>query len=123
MSRRSKGGSAASKMEAYFTAIANQKLPTIRWSLSNIGSLEASTRNPQGMTAFHVACATGRHKALDMLVNFYARARALREKGWINLPDADGKTPLMVAAIRGSVDCVEVLLDVEDKIILCDYGL
>ena len=97
MSRRSKGGSAASKMEAYFTAIANQKLPTIRWSLSNIGSLEASTRNPQGMTAFHVACATGRHKALDMIVNFYARARALREKGWINLPDADGKTPIMVA--------------------------
>ena len=115
MSRRSKGGSAASKMEAYFTAIANQKLPTIRWSLSNIGSLEASTRNPQGMTAFHVACATGRHKALDMIVNFYARARALREKGWINLPDADGKTPIMVAAIRGSVDCVEVLLDIEDK--------
>jgi hypothetical protein len=108
-------GSAASKLDAYFTAVANQKLPTIRWSLSNIGSLEASTRNPQGMTAFHVACAAGRHKALDMLVNFYARARALREKGWINLPDADGKTPLMVAAIRGSVECVDVLLDVEDK--------
>ena len=93
----------------------NQKLPTVRWSLSNIGSLEASTRNSEGLTAFHVACAAGRPKALDMLINFYARARALREKGWINLPDPDGKTPLMLAAVRGSVECVEVLLDVEDK--------
>ena len=109
------GGSAASKMDAYFVSVMNGKLPTVRWSLSNIGSLQASSRTPDGATAFHVACAAGRHKALDMVMNFYARKRALREKGWINLPDQDGRTPLMLAAARGSVECVEVLLEVEDK--------
>ena len=114
MSRSSKGNS-SSKMETYFLSVANQKLPSVRWSLSNIGSLEASTRNPDGETAFHVACAYGRHKSLDMILNFYARARALREKGWINLPDANGRTPIMVAAARGSVECVDILMEVEDK--------
>ena len=123
MSRRRKGGggggggggSAASKMEAYFDAIENQKLPTVRWSLSNIGSLEASTRNPRGETAFHVACAAGRAKSLDMILNFYARKRALREKGWVELPDQDGRTCLMLAAARGAADCVDVLLEIEEK--------
>ena len=110
-----RGGSAASKMDAYFEAVMNQKLPTVRWSLSNIGSLEASSRTPEGYTAFHVAAASGKAKALEMILSFYARKRALREKGWIELPDADGRTPLMLASARGALDCVEVLLEVEDK--------
>lgn len=110
-----RGGSAASKMDAYFEAVMNQKLPTVRWSLSNIGSLEASSRTPEGYTAFHVAAASGKAKALEMIVSFYARKRALREKGWIELTDAEGRTPIMLAAARGALDCVEVLLEVEDK--------
>ena len=51
----SRGGSAASKMDAYFEAVMNQKLPTVRWSLSNIGSLEASSRTPLLSFIFSVA--------------------------------------------------------------------
>ncbi len=112
------GGSAQSKIQAYFDSVANGKLPTVRWSLSNIGSLEASTRDERSgndSTAFHIACMANKPKSLSMLVDFYARARALREKGWVNLADAEGRTPIMVAAALGNAQCVDILLNVEPK--------
>ena len=66
-------------MDAYFEAVMNQKLPTVRWSLSNIGSLEASSRTPEGYTAFHVAAASGKAKALEMVMSF-CRKRALGKR-------------------------------------------
>ena len=102
-------------MDAFFTAIRNEKLPTVRWSLSNIGSLHAASRDPNGLTSFMVASVSNSPRALDMLMNFYARAAALREEGWIDCVDEEGRTALMMAAANGDLKSVAVLLSVDEK--------
>ena len=109
-----KGGT-GNKVADYFTAVENEKLPTVRWSLSNVGALEGHSRNHAGKTAFMVACLANKPKSLQMLCDFYARAPALREKGWIDAKDESGRTALMLAAALGHEACVDVLLDVEPK--------
>ena len=73
------GGTQASKMSAFFAAVRNEKLPTVRWSLSNIGSLHGGSRDEEGRTSMMVASEANSPRALDMIIAFYARAAALRE--------------------------------------------
>ena len=109
-----KGGT-GNKVTDYFIAVENEKLPTVRWSLSNVGALEGHSRNGGGKTAFMVAIYGNKPKALQMLCDFYARAPALREKGWIDCKDESGRTALMLACSLGHDQCVDVILEIEPK--------
>ena len=86
-------------------------MDTLRWSLSNCNNVTASTHNDDGMTSFMLAASKGKFKSLEMLIDFYSRNSALREAGWLECKDEQGRTALMYAAEQGQSKCVDHILD------------
>ncbi|KAJ9449320.1 Protein lap1 [Diplonema papillatum] len=99
--------------DKFWASVMNQKMDTLRWSLSNCNGLEASTQNEEGLTALMMAARGDKWKSMQMLLDFYARNNVLREHGWVECTDEEGKTALMMAAEVGSVKCVDFLLDAQ----------
>ena len=110
--RRSGGGGrggGGDKKAAFWDAIANQALPTIRWSLLNAGVAPA-TRNEDGLTSMMIAVLNGRERSLKEIIQFYER-RVSQLKEALELRDDDGKTPLIMAAELGKRECLRLLLE------------
>eukprot|EP00755_Sulcionema_specki_P010576 Sspe_Gene.7006::Locus_2354_Transcript_2_2_Confidence_0.667_Length_1721::g.7006::m.7006/K19613/SHOC2, SUR8; leucine-rich repeat protein SHOC2 len=111
MPGKRKGG--GDPREAFWNAVANQKMDTIRWSLSNLNGLEASTQNEDGITSMMLAVKLSKPQSLNMLIDFYARQPLLRERGWVECCDNDGKTALMMAAEQGNEQMLDALLEAQ----------
>ena len=110
-----RGGGGGDPVAQFWTALQNQKMDSLRWTLSNANGLVASTQNEDGKTSFMQACACDKTKSLQMLIDFYARAQALRESGWLECKDDKGRTALMYAAEYGNAKCVDTLLDAQPQ--------
>mmetsp|Transcript_3843 Transcript_3843/g.4666 ORF Transcript_3843/g.4666 Transcript_3843/m.4666 type:complete len:496 (-) Transcript_3843:1169-2656(-) len=106
--------SSSQKRDAFWEALNSQKQKNVRDGLVNTG-IEAQTRNEDGLTSIMFAAANGKAKSLDTLLDWYKRRRLLRQKGWINLTDSQGRTALHMAASRGHLECIESLIDFEAK--------
>eukprot|EP00164_Ancoracysta_twista_P000755 GFYU01000993.1.p1 GENE.GFYU01000993.1~~GFYU01000993.1.p1 ORF type:complete len:490 (-),score=186.76 GFYU01000993.1:184-1611(-) len=101
-----KGKSGGDKRAQYFNAIKNQKLDTIRWSLTK-GGIELRQRDEDSLTAIMIASATNKTRALEQLLYYLAR----NDKDTVNLQDDEGRTALMYAAKNGHLDCIRLLVE------------
>jgi len=101
-------GAGGDKRAQFFSAIVNQKLATVRWSLS-YGGLEAGTRNEQGDTALMVAVKANRVKVLQLMLDHVRKAR-LGEQMDMTDGEGDGNTALHMAAAMGKKDLCNELL-------------
>ena len=97
------------KIALFWKAINTQRLYDLREGLVNT-AIQAQTRNEEGLTSIMFAASYNKVKSLDCLLDWYARRRELRSKGWINLCDYNGRSALIMAAARGHVECVHSLL-------------
>ena len=108
--KRKGGGGGGDKKAAFWDAIANQKLPTIRWSLLNAG-VEPTTRNEDGLTSMMLAITAGKDKSLMEIIQFYERRAGQLRSALAQRDEEAGRTPLLLAAHHGRRECVRLLLD------------
>ncbi|EEC02419.1 ankyrin repeat containing protein, partial [Ixodes scapularis] len=72
-------------------------------------------RNPRtGSTALHVAAALGQKECLEILIS------SANETSAVDVTDNSSKTPLMLAVLKGHVNCVELLLKSGASVDLAD---
>eukprot|EP01064_Diplonema_japonicum_P012119 TRINITY_DN1958_c0_g1_i1.p1 TRINITY_DN1958_c0_g1~~TRINITY_DN1958_c0_g1_i1.p1 ORF type:complete len:505 (+),score=229.52 TRINITY_DN1958_c0_g1_i1:39-1553(+) len=112
MSRKRGGGD---PKDQFWASVESQKQDTLRWCLHNCNGLEASTQNEDGLTSFMLSAKHDKWKSMQQLIDFYARAPALREHGWVECQDEDGKSALMYACESGSLKSVDFLLDAQPQ--------
>eukprot|EP01061_Rhynchopus_euleeides_P008096 TRINITY_DN17137_c0_g1_i3.p1 TRINITY_DN17137_c0_g1~~TRINITY_DN17137_c0_g1_i3.p1 ORF type:complete len:176 (+),score=74.29 TRINITY_DN17137_c0_g1_i3:51-530(+) len=112
MARR---GGKKDPIDQFWGAVESQKMDTLRWTLSNCNNLFASTQNEDGLTSFMVAASRDKWKSMQMLIDFYSRQKELRDGGWLECQDEQGKTALMYAAETGSVKCTDFILDAQPQ--------
>eukprot|EP01062_Namystynia_karyoxenos_P034350 TRINITY_DN2518_c0_g1_i1.p1 TRINITY_DN2518_c0_g1~~TRINITY_DN2518_c0_g1_i1.p1 ORF type:complete len:553 (+),score=225.91 TRINITY_DN2518_c0_g1_i1:71-1660(+) len=102
--------------EQFWEALLREKCDTLTWCLRNCGGLLASTQNEDGLTALMLCASQNKHKSLGLLLDFYGKNPGNREAGWVECVDSnEGKTAMMMAAERGFVRCVDLLLDAEAR--------
>lgn len=111
--------SSSQKKTAFWEAIMSQQQRNLREGLVNTG-IEAQTRNDEGLTSIMYAAYNGKAKSLDTLLDWYQRRYLLRQKGWVNLRDENGRTALMMAASRGHLECIESLINKEANAFMKD---
>eukprot|EP00746_Dinoflagellata_sp_MGD_P124804 gnl/MRDRNA2_/MRDRNA2_59433_c0_seq1.p1 gnl/MRDRNA2_/MRDRNA2_59433_c0~~gnl/MRDRNA2_/MRDRNA2_59433_c0_seq1.p1 ORF type:complete len:795 (-),score=244.52 gnl/MRDRNA2_/MRDRNA2_59433_c0_seq1:58-2442(-) len=105
------GGGKGDKQGAYFASIQREKQDTVRWSHAH-GGLPLTVRNEESLTGIMFACSLGKHKALDVILEFVRRCRdKSAKKDALDAVDEDGRTAAMWAARAGSAQCVEMLKD------------
>eukprot|EP01112_Ceratiomyxa_fruticulosa_P020777 TRINITY_DN7174_c0_g1_i1.p1 TRINITY_DN7174_c0_g1~~TRINITY_DN7174_c0_g1_i1.p1 ORF type:complete len:220 (-),score=58.76 TRINITY_DN7174_c0_g1_i1:356-1015(-) len=90
----------------YFTSLRTGKIPSMIWSL-RYGGVNITTRDEKGFTGLHIA-ANDRPKVLDSLLDYLKRSRELE---YVDINDNFGRSPLIIAAIKGSFPCVRMLVD------------
>ena len=98
--------SSANPRDQYFTAIKQQKLDTLRWCLKH-GGVTHRTEDADGHTGLQIAAAGGFSEALEKLIE---QVLKIGPKEDIDDADEDGRTPLMMAAYNGKLDCVRMLV-------------
>ena len=104
----------------YFDAIRSQKLDTLRWCLRH-GGISVKAEDDDGHTGVQIAAAGG---FSDSLATLLENVRKVGEKADLEEPDEDGRTPLMMAAYNGKLECVRMLV-LEGKVRLdsvCEQG-
>ena len=98
--------SKANPRDQYFTAIKQQKLDTLRWCMKH-GGVTHRTEDEDGHTGLQIAAAGGFSEALEKLIE---QVMKIGPKEDIDDADEDGRTPLMMAAYNGKLDCVRMLV-------------
>lgn len=90
----------------YFNAIREQKMDTLRWCLKH-GGVSTRTEDEDGHTGVQLAAAAGLSEALDLLLENILKVGTKED---VEEVDEDGRTPLMMAAYNGKLDCVKMLV-------------
>lgn len=107
------GGTAADRQRQYFKAVQDEKLDTIRWSIRH-GGLSLTSRDPASLTGLHVAAVAGKRRSLGALLDFLPRggpeAQELAAES-LDCVDDEGRTPLILAALKGHAECVDLLVE------------
>ena len=107
------GGTAADRARQYFKAVQDEKLDTIRWSIRH-GGLSLASRDPASLTGLHVAAIAGKRRSLGALLDFLPRggpeAQELAAES-LDCVDDEGRTPLILAALKGHAECVDLLVE------------
>jgi len=90
----------------YFNSVKEQKLDTLRWCLKH-GGMSTRAEDDAGHTALQIAAAGGFHNALEVLIE---HVKKIGDASEFEEPDDDGRTPLMMAAYNGKLECVHMLV-------------
>ena len=90
----------------YFESIKTQKIDTLRWCLRH-GGVSAKAMDEDGHTGVQIAAAGGFSESLETLIE---NVRKVGEPADLEEPDEDGRTPLMMAAYNGKLDCCRLLV-------------
>ena len=98
--------SKANPRDQYFQSIKSQKLDTLRWCLRH-GGVSHRAEDDEGHNGLMVAAAGGFDESLELLIDQLKRVGELRD---VDDPDEEGRTPLMMAAHNGKLDCVRLLV-------------
>ena len=104
----------------YFESIPAQKVDTLRWCLRH-GGVTPKAEDDNGHTGIQIAAAGG---FADSMATLLENVRKVGEKADLEVPDEDGRTPLMMACYNGKLECVRMLV-VEGKVSLaakCEKG-
>jgi cytohesin len=93
----------------YWESINKEKLDSLRWVLLHSGLNVSGLQDDEGRTGLQIAAATGKAKALLVMLDIMRQKREIGDA--IDVPsEDDGRTPLMMAAAGGHVKCVDHLL-------------
>lgn len=69
-----------------------------------------SSRNDDGLTALMVAAAGGKDKSMNVMLEMVRRIRNAAERSeYLDAADGGGRTALMLAAVAGRLECVDLL--------------
>ena len=99
---------ASGKEEQFWGSIEREKLDTLRYTLLHSGLNVARLQNEDGLTGLQVAAKNGKDTALLLMLDIFRQQRSVKEA--VDVPDDEGRTPLMYAAAAGHVKCVDHLL-------------
>ena len=90
----------------YFDSIKSGKLDTLRWCMRH-GGVSTRAEDDDGKTGVQIAAAGGYTDALEMLIE---NVRKVGSPDDLEEPDEDGRTPLMMAAHNGKLECARLLV-------------
>jgi len=106
MSNKTKG--VGDKRTQWWSSIRNQKLDALRWVMLHSGLNVGSLEDDDGKTGIQIAALENKGKSMLVMLDILRQKRELKEA--IDRPDEAGCTPLILAAHKGALDCVEHLM-------------
>jgi len=108
------------KPESFFGAIESQQVEIVRQSLV-YGGLLLSSCNDKGETGIMRAALLGKEKSLRTILEVVRFIKSAVERSEaLDALDGDGKTPLMMAAAGGRLECVKLLMAAKANLNLTD---
>jgi len=90
----------------YFDSIKSQKIDSLRWCLRH-GGMTIKTENDDEEVGLQIAAAGGYAQSMEVLLEYVRKTGSAED---IEVPDEDGRTPLMLACYNGKYDCVRLLV-------------
>jgi len=95
------------KRGAFFRAVKDENLPTLRWSITHGGFNPLATEDDEGHTALQLCAVHGSVRAMEMILDHLKRMRELDLV--YTSKDHDDRTALMMGAARGQIRIVRLL--------------